>query len=63
MFNAVLTTVATTGSRPLTPQRDIGNWEFPTDGMALCWGEVYSKSVSQSFLSVSMGIFSHSLDV
>lgn len=44
--------------KPVTPQGGSKSWGFPPDCKVLCLGEVYGKSVSQSFLPVPMQVCS-----
>ena len=50
-------------SKPFAPQGEDGDWEFPSNCMALCCGGVYGERVSWPFLSVLMCVISHSPNV
>lgn len=49
------------GPKSFAIQGEARSWGFFVDCTVLCWDGVYSKSMSQSSLLISMWVFSHSL--
>lgn len=51
------------GSKPFTSQGEAGGGEFSSNCASSCRGGVYSKTVSQPLLPVSVWVFSCSYDM